>query len=211
MEAINLHFIDYLVFAILLTLLYGITSFEYYSGMNQKSLTNQKSIDLRKAATWTFFGILLTVIGGIVAELNLSQWAGYCPLLVPFSFLFIWAGFHRRASSIIDMRLFETDVNELYKTKIRELLEKNDNQNMNVKDLYDTMGLSVVLINEVMEKAFSNQRRFYFSVTKNNVLEVIRPLMPTMENIEKNLVEMDQEGIIIYNRPDKTVTLRKTG
>lgn len=205
MESINLHFIDYLAFAILLAILYGITAFEYYSVVNQKHLSDQNKLDLRKAASWTFFGILFTVIGGIISELDISIWTEYSPLVVPFTFLFIWADFHRQASKLIDLKMIEKEVYEYYEQRINKLFKNEPKNCFSIDKLYIELGLDGKFIDELYNIVFRNRPQFRLQITKTNIRELLSPFYPTKNNLEEILKEMDN---IKFNKSDKCYRLK---
>jgi hypothetical protein len=136
---VNLHFGDFVLLSILLSILYFITLVESWQSPEGSKDFGSAKADRRKTASWAFFGILFTLCAGVVAESGLVE-NKLELLLVPTLFLGRWAYIHYVSSEVLDFDVVLREIELLYLRAIREALVKAGSKGATIEELHDLVG-----------------------------------------------------------------------
>jgi hypothetical protein len=120
---INVHFGDFVLLAILLSILYLITLMELWLSSEAKDDFGGSGDDRRNAASWAFFGIFFTLCGGVAVESSLVD-DKLVLLAIPTLFLARWAYIHYVSSDVLDVALVLREIEIIYLQALREALLK---------------------------------------------------------------------------------------
>src|SRR5437867_2796217 len=112
--AVDLTFGDFTLLAILLILMHGLTAAESWA---TGKVAGTKRLDRRAASTFSFLGILATLVAGIFAGRPGST-ADMPFLLVPLLFIGYWAYYHAKTASNLDFTLLTKELDERYRNAV---------------------------------------------------------------------------------------------
>ena len=187
---IDLQFLDFAVLAVLLTALYGLSAMEFVlASSGDRKLSKLEEIDLHKAITWAFLGILATLITGVFASSPDLEMFKTPLVLIPLFFITRWAVFHFRQSRLVKIDLVQEEFDNLYKEKIREFVTRSK-EPVSANVVYEecTQALNYSRIFETLSLRFGSR---VFSVSLGDLAE---KLILTQNKVTNLLEALVKEG-----------------
>jgi hypothetical protein len=181
---VELAFEDFALLAILLSLMYLLTIIE---ALGQQSSAGIALINRKRAATWSFAGILLTVTAGIAAP-TLND--DLPLLLIPFVAIANWAYFHWLNSKLLDTQVILTHLDEAHRSAIVTIFSQEHS------------GLSAHVVRERMiqtdayARVLSASGPFLKTVVPLPLGVVLDRLMPTQAKTDEILRKLQDEGLV---------------
>lgn len=199
-DIINLEFTDYAILALLLGVLYLITAIEFHLSKASKPLGESKERSLKKSGVIAFIGIIVTLICGVAMELGLSWFIEGGLLLLPLAFILLWAGFHRKATDIIDLKEFDIHIEDYHKRRIKKCLEDSQLIGLSFDEIRSTIAiLDNDFLSTIYDRTFKRNSNLSFLITKENMNELLSPIVLTNDKIFRFLDELMMEGQVARN------------
>lgn len=185
LKNIDLSLSDFLLFAIILTLFYGLNLMELLSVKNEKQ-DYHRTVNLKFLNAINFIGIILTVGAGIVAQYYHHEIVDTVLVFVPISFIALWAFFHHQYSNSLDFSVVKSRIKDVIKDEIIDYaIEKKEFTFIELeKDYY-----SVVTIDKLIRKiSLIENRPVRFLV--NNLEDVFTPFNFNRGDIQDILYQL---------------------
>ena len=114
---------DFILLALLQMLMHVLTVVEV--GRGDTRLTSTADVDRTSAATWSFAGVLITLVAGIAAKAIRNPTAEAWALAVPLFFISRWAFFHWRISKLLDGSILEAELHDIYGRAIIKVFDES--------------------------------------------------------------------------------------
>jgi hypothetical protein len=138
----ELGFTEYAILALIQAVLLCLSSFEHSSvsaGSWGPFKTKKPHLDaLKRAGTWAFLGILVTLGLGITSQVLQNGLVELPLTLIPIIFISLWARYYQRGSQMVELKVIQEEADKYYIALIIQVIETNEkNQKyLGVKDLY---------------------------------------------------------------------------
>lgn len=186
---LKLAFIDFALVSVILAIMYSITVFETLVSASNHGATGVALAETKRAATWAFTGILVTLTAGVFAA-AVGGRRGSAALVVPFFFMARWAYFHWTMSKLLDVKVVLEHFDQTYRTSILEALREGKG------------GLTVDQIHERATNTSTYSQMLALgaplikSVLPVPVGDIQTVLLPTRKKTEDVLRQLDLEKFV---------------
>ena len=190
---LDLSFADFAVCALLLAVLYLISALEaMWLARDDREITSREGKDLRTASTWAFIGITLTLIAGVLSQMNLASWLDESLTAVPAIFLVHWAIYHRQASKIIDFSAVESQIKNSYKNEILVWAKARRELPFTVDEAVSHLRTHNPMAAVATGATLFNRR--FLGVPPDVFLRTFRPVWVGSDEARKLLTELEASG-----------------
>lgn len=187
---LRLAFTDFVLLAIMLTIMYGITVFEAVSTSGGWEGAGV-SLDLRKrAATWAFAGVVFTLMAGVAAGTEEESHRSSVYLGVPLVFVGHWAYFHWKSSKLIDVQVILKHFDDAYKKAVLETLERNP-QGLSIEQIRQ-----LALQSDVYFRILRLSRPLVKSAATIPIAKMLDELLPTEDKTEAILRSLIKAAVV---------------
>jgi len=119
-------FADFCVLAAILVMLGGFSFLEVLIPKAMKREQEEsKVIDLRRAATFSVVGAIVTLIVGALSQTLHREFVDVAAISIPFLFLITWALLHKRGTSVLKFEYLERQAEEYYSGAIEAVVKEH--------------------------------------------------------------------------------------
>jgi hypothetical protein len=183
LEQVNPSLTDFLFLALLQLLMHILTVLEVARGDTKSGST--ADIDRTSAATWSFSGMLLTLLAGIVAKGLAAPAISASALVIPLYFIARWAFFHWRTSKLLDSAVIETELREVYRRAILDVFEEPNAGALSAEQI-------VVRALPYMKQAklLYDKAALFKRLVPVSIGTLFDRLLPTPDNLRSTLTEL---------------------
>lgn len=192
-QSIQVPFTDFCILALLLGVMYSVSAFEaWLTPKGKRAIKNSESSKMNRiwAASYAFFGILLTLAAGVVSEANTGE-ADILFLIVPLFFIGHWALFHLRSSDLIDPEIVRDLLAQDYRDAVIHVFATRAQESFSADEVRTLALESSFYVNLLL-----NSRSLYKSVVPMPMREAINSLIPTPEKTYELLNSLESDGLI---------------
>jgi hypothetical protein len=197
---IDLSFGDFMLLAILLALMYGLTGLELAVTLPRRDFGTQE-FDRRQAAGWAFAGILLTIVAGLVAAAELGPAEPFL-LFLPLFFMARWAYYHGASASLANVQVVRQGLEDQYREAVLASLSEESQTSAEV------FGAAVTKIGALtmLERA---------SVLTRGIVPVpakalVEDLLFTPQKVESILASLVSDGLAEKYKDGDILRYRRT-
>ena len=195
-------FTDFCILALLLGVLYSVSAFEAWLSPSGQNAAGISKMHRKAAATYAFFGILVTLLAGVVVAAD-TQTGDIVYLSAPLFFVVHWAMFHYRSSDLIDPRIVQDQITQNYREAVIQVLAERASTSLSVEEVRG-LALESSLYVGLLEKG----QPLFKSVAPVPVRDLIASLIPTQDKTRELLQSLEQEGRICVGEDGKYVMRR---
>lgn len=191
---IELSFSDYLLMAIVLILLHFINLIELVTIKNEKEEVYRIG-DLKFQATFTFIGILITILCGLIAQYLRSNWIDPGMMIFPLIFIIIWFIYQPRSSRFISLGNVHDRVSIVIQNEISSFAERKGR--FTLDDL--AQEYTTVITADILIRNFSSPLSPNMKLPLQGLSEIMKPLQFTRDDILRILDNLSNpyNGVLI--------------
>ncbi len=205
----NMDFLEYIALGLLSAILFSISALEYFIlGNNGKTIDDINRQDYRKATTWAFIGIIVSIALATLASFDLVRFE-HIYLIPIITCLGFWFHFHNKASKVIDLNSIRSQYDSSLSEEILNYLKLHQ-EFVDLSRIYSGCKHKVDIV--IDGKILNNNMKLPKSIAK--AIEVLKDLSYNQEKVKEVLSMLVEEGKVIekdgsyrINQPQKKKTV----